>query len=289
MKNIYLGIILSLWSINLIAADAGWINNFDGDSGSYLIKRSNTTIPTTVFTVLQVGDVISVNNAKNHIELYLNGGEKSVKIKQQNSPFVITENAKVPDSSNDLWVWMKERFNDWHQLIQLSTVAEASNTITMPLLSNELEPVALIAKDRVLYLQWDGGQPPYTVNIQKRLDSLASTNNPTTMIKMDAINFVANSSYRVKVLDSKGQFFMGGFKTVELTQMPVYQAILNSQLPTEIRQTLQAIWLIKQNNGEWIFEAYQQVAPFNDYQPAKLLKNALARGQTTQTRRGIRG
>jgi len=289
MKNIYLGIILSLWSIHLIAADAGWINSFDGDSDSYLIKRSNTTIPTTVFTVLQVGDVISVNNAKNYIELYLNGGEKSAKIKRQNSPFIITENAKIPDSADDLWVWLKERFNDWHQLTQLSTITEASNTITMPLLSNELEPVALIAKNRALYLQWDGGQPPYTVEIKKRLESIASINSSMTIVKMGVINFAVDSSYRVKVLDSTGQDFMGGFRTVEFTQMPVYQNLLNSELPIEIQQTLQAIWLTKQNNGKWIFEAYQQVAPLNDYQPAKLLKDALARGQNTQTRRGIRG
>ncbi|MCK5876331.1 MAG: hypothetical protein KAG43_01750, partial [Candidatus Marithrix sp.] len=278
-----------LWSMNLIAADAGWINSFDGEPDSYLIERNNETISSAIFTVLQVGDVISVNNTQHFIELYLNGGKKVVNIKQQNSPFTITEDAKVPASSSKSWIWVRERFNDWHKLTQLSGVSEGSNTINMPLLSNTLETVALIAKDRTLYLQWDGGQTPYTVEVQKRLDSLNSKSSSTTMVKMDTLKFDANSSYRIKVLDSKGQSFMGGFKVVELTQMPINNTMLNSDLPIEVRQTLQAIWLAKQNNGEWIFEAYQQVAPFDNYQPAILLKDALANGQNKQNRRGIRG
>ncbi|MDM8566226.1 hypothetical protein QUF74_11335 [Candidatus Halobeggiatoa sp. HSG11] len=289
MKNF--GILLTLlWSINLIAADAGWINNFDGNQDSYLIKRNNEVISTTVFKVLQVGDIISVNNKRHFIELYVNGGEKVVTVKQQNSPFTITESDKVPALSTELWVWMKERFNDWHKLTKSLTVSNSSKTLNMPLLSNTVETVALIAKDRTLYLQWDGGQMPYTVEVQKRLNSVTTKNSSSTMVKMDSIKLDANSSYRIKVLDSKGQSFMGGFKTVELTKMPVNKAVLNSKLPIEVRQTLQAIWLAKQNNGKWVFEAYQQIAPFNNYQPAKLLKDALANGKKSKQKyRGIRG
>ncbi|MDM8567905.1 hypothetical protein QUF50_00025 [Thiotrichales bacterium HSG1] len=278
-----------LWSVNLVAADAGWINDFNGDPDSYLIKRSTETIPTAVFTVLQVGDIVSVNTSQSFIELYLNGGEKVVKVEQKNSPFTITEDAQVPVSANELWIWMKERFGDWHKLTQKLAVSGSSNTIDMPLLSNIEEPVSLIAKDRTLYLQWGGGQTPYTVEVHKRFDSLASKSSSTTMVKMDTVKFDANSSYRIKVLDSKGQSFMGGFKVVELTTMPVNNTTLNSKLPIEVRRTLQATWLAKQNNGRWIFEAYQQVAPLDNYQPAKLLRDALAHGQNKQNRRGIRG
>ncbi len=288
MRKILLGIILSLWNINLLAVDAGWINSFTGNSDGYTIERGNEIVSTTVFSILQVNDIISINNAQDSIEIYLNGGEQSVQINQQNSPFKITENAKV--SATDLWIWMKQNFHDWQQLTQLYTIN--SQDINMPLLSNIVEPVALIAQDRNLYLQWQGGQPPYTIEVQKRLDSISSKNSSITMVKMDKIRFETNSSYRVKILDSEGQSFIGGFRTVEATQIPVYQAILNSKLPIEIIKTfktLEAVWLTKQNNGEWIFEAYQQIAPFNTYQPAKLLQDSLAHGQNTHIRRGIRG
>ncbi|MBE9563252.1 MAG: hypothetical protein IMF12_10365 [Proteobacteria bacterium] len=288
MKKI--GILLSLlWSINLVAADAGWINNFNGNPDNYLIERSNETISTAVFTVLQVGDIVSVNNNRHFIELYLNGGEKVVKVKQQNSPFMITEDAKVPASSSELWLWIKERFSDWHKLTQTQVTSEDSNKINMPLLSNTVEVAALTAKDRTLYLQWDGGQTPYTVEVQKRSDSLTSKNSSTTMVKMDTIKFDANFSYRIKVLDSKGESFTGGFKVVEFAKMPMNDTISNSKLPVEVRQTLQAIWLAQQNDGKWAFEAYQQIAPLDDYKPAKLLKDALANGQNKQNLRGIRG
>jgi len=289
MKKMYLGIVLSLWSISLIAADAGWINGFNGNSDSYTIKRGNETVPTKIFSILQVGDIVSINKSQHSIELYLNGGKQLFQINQQNSPFKITEDAEVSASSSELWIWMKERFNDWSQLTQLSTASEISQDINMPLLSNILEPVALIVQDRDLYLQWQGGNPPYTVELQKRLDSLSNKKSSTTTVKLDKIKFESNSSYRIKILDSKGQSFIGGFKTVESTQIPFYKSILNNNLPAEISKTLQAIWLAKQNNGEWIFEAYQQLAPFASYQPAKLLQDALARGQGSHIIRGIRG
>ncbi|HHB91637.1 MAG TPA: hypothetical protein ENK59_00300 [Thioploca sp.] len=285
IKNIFLGIILSLWNINLLAVDAGWINNFNGNSDSYTIKRGNETIVPTVFSILQVGDIISINNAQDSIEIYLNGKEQPVQINQQNSPFKITQATKV----TELWLWMKQRFNDWQQFTNVPLISEISQDINMPLLNNTAEPVVLIAQDRDLYLQWQGGQPPYTVEIQKRFNPISSKNSPITAVKMDNIAFEANSSYRIQIHDSKGKTFIGGFKTVEINQAPIYKTIADSKLPIEIIKTLQAIWLAKQNNGEWIFEAYQQIAPFENYQPAKLLQNSLIRSQNTYIRRGIRG
>ncbi|MFK5969561.1 MAG: hypothetical protein QM487_05500 [Candidatus Marithrix sp.] len=287
IKNIFLGIILSLWNINLLAVDAGWINSFNGNSDSYTIKRGNETISPTIFSILKVGDTISINNAQHSIEIYLNGGEQSVQINQQNSPFKITQAAKVTET--ELWLWMKQRFNDWQQLTKLYLASEISQDINMPLLSNTAESVVLIAQNRDLYLQWQGGQPPYTIEIQKRLDSISSKNSPITTVKMDKITYKANSSYRIQILDSKGKSFVGGFKTVEINQAPIYKTIADSKLPIEIIKTLQAIWLTKQDNGEWIFEAYQQIAPFDSYKPAKLLQDSLIRGQNTHIRRGIRG
>jgi len=66
-------------------------------------------------------------------------------------------------------------------------------------------------------------------------------------------------------------------------------ALETMKLPADFLKTVQAAWLATQEEGKWIFEAYQQAAELPGYRPAILLKEVLARGKEKQVRRGIRG
>jgi len=98
-------------------------------------------------------------------------------------------------------------------------------------------------------------------------------------------------SYRVIVRsNAENQMFTGGFRVVtaapELTKPT---ALETTKLPADFLKTVQATWLATQEEGKWIFEAYQQAAELPEYRPAILLKEVLARGKEKQVRRGIRG
>ncbi len=288
-------IVVSGWFLSLsgFAQEAGWIDNFDGQSEHYLLKRQDETLPVTLLTVLKVGDQISVNDEQHLIELNLQGGTHSVKVTHENSPFLINLEQQVPANLDGLWKWTKQRLNEWQQLTQAESAKTDPKLVapTIPLLENMKQSAILVAGKRPLYLQWYGGTPPYRVQIKKRHDELLTVISAETAIKTEDLNFEADNAYRVEITDANDKVFIGGFRVVALENLPNDSKTLpTDNLSDVVRQTLQATWLAQQEQQKWIFEAYQQAAKLaNQYLPAQLLQQALARGEEKQTKRGIRG
>jgi len=282
----FIGIMLLswLWSVHALAIDAGWINHFDGKPENYLFKRGNETMQVSIFTVLEVGDEISVNDKQHSIELSLRGGTYLVQVTYKNSPFRI-DNANQVSSSHEWWESLKQHLDDWNKLTQPVRPKE----ITMPLLENLQHPSTIVAGVRSLHLQWYGGKPPYQVQIkQGRRRVLFTHETFNSVIETEPMTFDVNKSYRVVIFDADNQKFTGGFITI--ASIPNYpKTLLDVSLPDNFRQILQATWIAIQADGKWVFEAYQLAAKLIPYQPAQLLKEALAQGQNKQVRRGIRG
>jgi hypothetical protein len=283
-----------LLSVSGFAFDAGWIDHFEGKSDHYLIKRGNETVPVNFFTVLQVGDKIIVNKQQHTIILGLRGGTQFVRVTLENSPFTVSDKHQVPAELDTLWTWTKQYLDEWQKFTQSVAKFEDQPIILpvptkpkLPLLKNVKESTMLVAGQRPLYLQWYGGEPPYQVHIQQRRHLMLSKISTAPTIKTEAITFDADKSYSVKIIDANGGIFWGGFKIAH--EMPTKPSTSAANWPDNFRRTLQATWLAKQENGKWIFEAYQQVAHLTDYPPAQLLKQALAYLQETQSIRGIRG
>ncbi len=313
MNKIGLWVIISGWllSLSALAQEVGWINQFDGQTENYLLKREGKTLPVDLLKLLEVGDQISVNDRQHSIELNLQGGNQTVKVTYENSPFLIQANHQVPVELSELWKWTTELFGEWHQLLiqkeqleqEAKTRGEDSKGPIMPLLANlkpdeTLQSARLVAGKRSLYLQWQGGTPPYRITIKKRLNELLTLTTEKTIVQTEAITFEANSPYRVEIIDAKNKEFIGGFRAVNPESLPTPEALLINKLPEIVYQTLQAVWLTTQKEAnqegkpeesKWIFEAYQQVAALaNQYLPAQLLQQALAQGAGLKDR-GIRG
>ncbi|EDN67368.1 secreted protein [Beggiatoa sp. PS] len=281
-----------------IAFDAGWIDHFEGQSANYLIKRGQQKIPVRLFTVLQVGDEISVTKKQHTITINLRGGTHTVQVTLENSPFKINDANQVPERLNNLWTWTRQYLSEWQKFTQSvtsydnQTVSEQPKKPIVPLLANVKSMAALVAGKRALYLQWAGGKSPYQILVLKRHNRLLSNTSIMPQIKTEIIDFQANKSYRIMVIDADGQSSIAGFRVVTAIQQPIFPEIFKeANLPENFRQTLQATWLAMQENGKWVFEAYQQIAQLTDYYPAQLLKQALAFQQKMQiqTIRGIRG
>lgn len=318
MNKVGIWIVISGWLLSLStlaqpSEEVGWINQFDGQAANYSLQREDKTLPVTLLTLLKVGDQITVNDKQHSIELNLQGGIQPIKVTHENSPFLIQANHQVPAELSELWQWTTERFNEWHQLLmaqreqlaQSKTRGESSSDWpTMPLLSNvkpdlTLQSARLVAGTRPLYLQWQGGTPPYRVTIKKRFDKLLTLTADETVITTEAINFEVDKSYRVEITDANNREFIGGFKVVSPENLPTHSESLPiNRLPQVVYQTLQAIWLITQQESQteatpaeskWIFEAYQQAAALaSQYLPAQLLQQTLAQGAKLKAR-GIRG
>ncbi|MEK8021641.1 MAG: hypothetical protein VSS75_032600 [Candidatus Parabeggiatoa sp.] len=303
-KKLYFGLILILsgWLLtaHAMATEAGWINDFDGSPENYMIKRGDETVPVAVFMVLQVGDEISLKQGPHPITLSLRGGTQTVEVTPENSPYQVDAQSQVPEELTELWAWTKQRLSEWRELTQSlisgeSSDAEPPHDIVMPLLENVNHPAHLIAGERPLHLQWYGGQPSYTVHIKQRRKFLLTQKSFTTAIETEKMAFNVRpnkpyQSYRVIVRDTEDQMFIGGFRVVSTApDMTKPTALETMKLPADFLKTVQAAWLATQEEGKWIFEAYQQAAELPGYRPAILLKEVLARGKEKQVRRGIRG
>ena len=296
MKKICVSLALLawLWTVPAIAQDAGWINNFEGQPENYRLKRGDETVPVALFTVVQVGDEISIQEQNATIELSLGGGTQSVRVTEENSPFLVTEGSQVPASLDKLWAWTTQRFSDWRELVPSQQNPEQPEqnscaSVLMPLLDNVTGYALLAAGKRPVHLQWYGGESPYGVLITQGRKNLLTKATTTSTIATEAITFKAGRSYRVMVFDSTGTEFKRGFLAVNPPQLLNVPELEEAVLPDNVQKTLLAIWLAKQGGGSWNFEAYQHVAPLTDYQPALLLKEALARKQEAQNCRGLRG
>lgn len=291
-----LALLAWLWTVPAIAQDAGWINNFEGQPENYLLKRGDETVPVALFTVLQVGDEISVKEKQPAIELSLSGGTQSVSVTAENSPFLVTEDSQVPASLDKLWAWTTQRFSEWRKLVPSQQAQEPKQpepgscaSVLMPLLDNVTGYALLAAGKRPVHLQWYGGESPYGVLIKQGRKELLTKATTTSTIATEAISFQAGRSYRVMVFDTTGESFTKGFLVVNPPQLLNVPELEEAVLPDNVRKTLLAIWLAVQGGDSWYFEAYQHVAPLTDYQPALLLKEALARKQEAQNCRGLRG
>lgn len=268
--QISIWIILATWLVtNCYASqreEAGWINKFDGQIDHYTLKQNGKTVPLTKkITTLYVGDQIIVNSNKHSIELMLQGGNKKVVVTHNNSPFVILQEGKVPNSLINLFRLVNKYSKYMFSLIQsddphIPTVPNKDNekqTMTIPWLNSETR---LIAGNRSLFLKWYNGEPPFNVQVthtplwlETRVVLWEGNVEKTSWIKTTNINFEAKKDYRVTVKDAKGQEITRGFKAV--AKAPNYPQELEN---LDGRHLLQAAWLMDQED-KWKFEALQQL------------------------------
>ena len=289
MKYFFRLLILVGWLFSFVATaqEAGWINHFNGQPENYSLKRGDQSLPMAFLQILQVGDIIEVKD-KQEVTLNLVGGTQLFKVTVENSPFQVETSHQVPASLESRWTWIKEQLNRWHQLTNLvDSKSDESTMLSMPLLANVKQPAILAAGQRVLYLQWHGGKPPYRAQVKQRREQLWEVTTEKTQIETTPINLEAKRSYRVIITDAGGRLFLGGFRVVNANEVPSDSILSKSdQEIDEVYQTLLATWLAFQEKGKWRFEAFQRVAQI-PHSVAKLLRQALAKGGEKQAHRGF--
>lgn len=133
--------------------------------------------------------------------------------------------------------------------------------------------------NKVLYLGWNGGKPPYHIQVShKRKLFFDETGIEEETITLKKQNWIVGR-YQVMIRDSENNEVKQEFTVVN--QIKVLSSteatnIKQSRLPNKTtKPTFLATWLMKKNK-KWRFEAYQLVAPIDEeYYPAFLVKQEL--------------
>lgn len=288
MKNFAL--VLMLFLTMPVWATVGYIDTVNGPPNAFYLTDSNGKSKLLApGTPLEKGDRITIRkpNKKNSITLILNGKTKTIKFTNYKHYIVSGYNTK-PDS------WTKsflDRSADWLRSLWIYDNNDKTATLTRneedyqrPLLRMGLlkKNAKLLAGTRKLYLGWYGGKPPFKVQLlNSNGKKITSYNTIKQNMHFLTRRFRAGQRYQVLIRDAKGNQVLGKFRVVDksILSYPQAKKIKYSRLlKRRFKKTLLATWLASLNNGEWMLEAYQQVAGIHHYYPAELVRKGLILG-----------
>ncbi len=168
--------------------------------------------------------------------------------------------------------------NNYHQA-QLTSLAVRGHDghLFMPLVGRCKALLAAGVRD--LHLAWKGGCPPYDLRIRaertrKPLAEIGDLQEAHVHLKGLALETV---DYVLEIEDNSGQHLIRHIQAVPFSKLPKLpnQAFSEAKSNSEIqlRETVYAAWLIKQDQVLWSLEAYQRVANIApEFYPAELLR-----------------
>lgn len=274
-NKLYLSLIIAASTLNSYAtSQVGNIDDFDGTLKDYTLKRADKTIEIGIYEPLYSKDRIYVSN--NHFIDIRQCGE-IYKITHKDSPYKVkSKNCKVPGVLDNLWLNIKD-FMEYIVAItsnpSISTHTKSvEESLTIPILEGTFSAIpTLKAGKRALYLKWFGGKSAYKVQITTADKTILwQTESKTKSVKTAKIEFKAGQIYWLIINDTKYEF-------EAIAKLPDYPTHLQDKaIPENMRQTLQAAWLIKQDDITWSFEAYQQLSNIADnYGPARELQKSI--------------
>ena len=166
-------------------------------------------------------------------------------------------------------------------MIGIYTRGEPVPPISLPLALGA--KVRLRAGTRPLYLAWQGGEPPYQVRLTNaagkelwKQTGIAAPGGNTQPFKTAPVPLTPGQ-YRLTIRDAQRQATVA-VEVVPASPLPP-PATLAGITDADIRQTLEALWLVSQSEA-WRLEAYQRVIPLEaQHRPARLLRYSLEKGQ----------
>lgn len=165
-----------------------------------------------------------------------------------------------------------------------TSIRTGSDSLDMRILNTVGSPI--LAGSRELAIVWHGGNSPYRLRIKKNDGSLRNLIDLKKLdnrwVKTDKLNLEQNQDYLVIVTDDNGQRVKGKLKAVDKSQLPRLPAACAEELKRsthseELRKVYFAAWLLHQNDGNWLLQAYQILTEKADSNP--LAKQLQARVQ----------
>jgi hypothetical protein len=276
------------------ATAVGYIEQLTGHLEDFSIERRGTSIPLALLLPLQVGDRLTVQGIGN-IAL-LQCGNRSVRVTEKESPFVVPSVSAPPNFLNRLGALLLEvgsrlTTQQARTVTKVSTSSRGENgPLAIPMLHQRTNQ--LPARGGTLYIGWTGGVTPYELRLV--LPQAAGSQDSVTLNGLQepraAVGLASPLSpgfVRVEIIDGEQAHVHGTFEVV--AAMPpsssVDVALEESDLPIPLRTVMTADTWAKRSPAQWSFYAYQAVAPFGEsYEPARLLRDCLEESETCHAR-----
>ena len=277
---------LLLLAASVTASAATWIVDFTGAPDDFRLERDNQTLPVEIYRQLQPNDRLFVLVDGSVLSLKQDDGSR-IEIQKNNSPYVIRDQGKPPAALENFLhgcrTWLtRQRLEEVDRpVIGIYTRGEPVQPISLPLVPSAT--TRLNAGTRPLYLAWQGGEPPYQVRLTNaagkelmKQTGIAAPGGNTQPFKTAPLH-LQPGQYRLTIRDAQRQATVA-VEVVPTTPLPP-PATLAGVTDADIRQTLEALWLVSQGEA-WRLEAYQRVIPLEaQHRPARLLRYSLEKGQ----------
>lgn len=274
----------------------GIVVNLNAPSDCYLLMREKhgkgDKIKVEVLTPLYEKDVLWVRcqrkaggleSEETRITLQLADGVKVLTFKdgpyplESKPPHSILRNftGYLHDVINSLFA----ELNDNYHQAQLTSLAIRGHDghLFMPLVGRCKALLAAGVRD--LHLAWKGGCPPYALRIRAErtgkplaeMSELQETHVHLKGLTLETVDYV------LEIEDNSGQHLIRHIQAIPSSKLPKLpnQAFSETKSNSEIqlRETVYAAWLIKQDQVLWSLEAYQRVADIApEFYPAELLR-----------------
>lgn len=247
---------------------------------AYMLIRGQKKVDIGFLTELQTNDLLIVNDDQHFLQIKL-ADNSLVKVTATQSPYLVTSKGEIPNIGVNLKNWfvgLTERHQEEVEATIISTKGGSNQPPIMPLLEKTTK--VLVAGKRALSLTWQKGKPAYQIILKQSEKVLFETSAKDREFQLSELEFMPGE-YQLLLSDGEQRQVTSSFTVVE--ELPVYPPELTDEslasLSESARLTVQALWLANQEDGKWLFEAYQQVAEVSkDNHFAKVLKDALEKG-----------
>lgn len=251
----------------------------------YTIARQQASLPLSGNS-LQTGDLLQFALDRPLLQVKLSAEVA----KAVNLPYTVHVTQSVPTWPGHVAEWViswftKQHDNELKAAISLKTRGDAESDSKLPtapyitLLKTPKQQ--LLAGQRTLSFAWKLGTPPFTLTLEHNGETWKHPGLSGQQTQQSLS--LTPGDYQVSLSDAgQKEPVHYTFTVVEAKAKPTIPNEMEAtHLPDEsLRLVIQATWLAGQDGGKWAFEAYQQVAAIaKDYPPARLLQDALARGE----------
>lgn len=262
------------------------VDALEGDAGDIQIVRRGQPLEALVrrFDPLLEGDrIVVVDNAR---LMFRVGAKMQIWVDKTNSPYVVRNVTQPPPLLMDLLdraaTLIAEAVEPTAPTpVMMALRAGDLTHLSVPLLDTGGIPVRFAAGRRPFCIAWRGGAglEPFVLTLQ-RLDGAVAPIRQEGLAGgrgCSAEAQLASGRYRVSLAAASGETVEAEVEAIAGAELPVMPSeLLEAGLSVPTLATLRATWLLD-NPGDWIFEAYQQVAPLAAYEPARRLRAAIER------------
>jgi hypothetical protein len=233
-----------------------WISEFTGQPADYRLERGDTTMRPAQLMLLQAGDVIFVDDEEGRIVL-LNERNERIALTRIQSPFRVPESREPPGLLANIGNWVVGWWN---------TRASQSSVTVSAVSRGELDPTLLVAAPvgsrllagtRAIRVTWQGGSPPFSVQIKSVAGELLaeSQNVPDYAVTLPGCLLPEGTELELLIRGAVGESTTR-ISVVSDAELPLSaQSVIDLDVPDEIRFGHMALLLSGYAN--WRFEAQQ--------------------------------